>query len=432
MAEGKRRFELWFRQVALGRLVRRCGPLLFLLARLWRRLMVRTTFLAVTGSLGKTTTTRLLAGILATRGRTFHSVGSQNSGVLMLLNILRVRPWHRYAVIEVGIDKPGVMRQMAGTLRPDVAVILAVSRVHTTAFANLDLYAGEKAMLLDFLAPGGLAVLNGDDPRVARMTGRTPHRTCFFGSRGEFDVWVDEARARWPDRLSFRAHCGNESREIQTRLLGSHWIPALTAALATAARLGFRLEEAAGALGRVEPHAARMDPVQLPNGVVVIRDDFSGTLAASEASLQFLREARASRRALIVTDISDSGMNRKSRLRWLAGAVSGWLDLLVLIGKEHCYGVRKATEAGMMPGQAHGFDDLRAAAEFLQTELRNGDLVLLKGRTTDHAARLFYAQCGTVECWRDYCRKTMLCDMCWELGFRPSGKFIPPSLGARV
>ena len=432
MRKGGRRFEPWFRQVVLGRLVRGCRPLLFPLARLWRRLLVRTTFIAVTGSLGKTTATRLLAGILATRGRTFHTIGNQNGGFLMPLNILRVRPWHRYAVIELGIEKPGNMRRLASTLRPDVAVILAVSRVHTTGFADLDAYAGEKSMLLDSLAPGGLAVLNGDDPRVARMSGRTPHRKCFFGSSAEFDVWVDEARGRWPDRLSFRAHYGNGSCEMQTRLLGFHWIPAITAALAAAARLGIGLEEAAGALGRVAPYTARMDPVQLPNGVVVVRDDYSASLTASEASFQFLREARASRRVLVVTDISDSGRNRQSRLRWLAAAVSEWLDLLVLISEESSYGVRKAIKAGMPPGQARGFDDLRAAAEFLKTELRSDDLVLLKGRTTDHAARLFYAQCGTVECWRDYCRKTMLCDTCWELGFRPRGEFIPPSLGARV
>lgn len=86
----------------------------------------------------------------------------------------------------------------------------------------------------------------------------------------------------------------------------------------------------------------------------------------------------------------------------------------------------------MASGQAHGFDSLRRAAEFLKTELRPGDLVLLKGRSTDHIARLFYAQCGNVGCWDDYCRKTMLCDMCWKLGIEPSGEFVPSSLGKRV
>jgi UDP-N-acetylmuramoyl-tripeptide--D-alanyl-D-alanine ligase len=167
MRKNGRRIELWFRQVAVGRLVRRCGPLLFRLARLWRGVLVRTTFIAVTGSLGKTTTTRLLAGILATRGRTFHTVGNQNSGFMVPLNILRVRPWHHYAVI----DGPGVMRTLARTLRPDVAVILGVFPTHTASFISLDQHADEKAMLLESLAPGGIAVLNGGGPRVARMAG---------------------------------------------------------------------------------------------------------------------------------------------------------------------------------------------------------------------------------------------------------------------
>jgi UDP-N-acetylmuramoyl-tripeptide--D-alanyl-D-alanine ligase len=132
---------------------------------------------------------------------------------------------------------------------------------------------------------------------------------------------------------------------------------------------------------------------------------------------------------LVLTDFSDSGVNRRARLRWLAAAVSAWVEL-VLIGEEHDYGRRKAIEAGMPPETVRGFPSLKQAAEFVKTELRSGDLVLLKGRTTDHAARLFFAQFGTVACWREPCRKTMLCDSCWELGFKPRN--VPqPAPGAR-
>jgi UDP-N-acetylmuramoyl-tripeptide--D-alanyl-D-alanine ligase len=343
-----------------------------------------------------------------------------------------VRPWHRYAVIEVGIDKPGAMQTPARAVRPDVAVILGVAEVHTTGFENREQYTEEKAKLLSALAPGGVAVLNGADPRVAAMRGSTGKRTCLFGASAGFDVWGEALESRWPDQLGFRVHRGTEAVEIPTMLLGSHWVGALTAATATAAELGIPVGEAAAALRQVPPHTARMEPVQLPNGVVMIRDDYSNAVAGWEASLEFLREARAGRRVLAVTDISDAGVNRRHRLRNLASAVSGWLDLLVLVGAHNQYGVRKAMETGMASGQAHGFDSLRRAAEFLKTELRAGDLVLLKGRSTDHAARLFYAQCGSVGCWDDYCRKTMLCDLCWELGFQPSGDFVPSSLGKRV
>src|SRR5271154_4863893 len=97
----RRTLELWIRQEALGPWARKSGPLLFRLASVWRRLMFRTTFIAVTGSVGKTTTEEFLADMLAYKGRTFRTVGNQNGGFVVPLNILRVRPWHRFAVIEV-------------------------------------------------------------------------------------------------------------------------------------------------------------------------------------------------------------------------------------------------------------------------------------------------------------------------------------------
>jgi UDP-N-acetylmuramoyl-tripeptide--D-alanyl-D-alanine ligase len=427
-----KRFELWLRQVALAPLVGAASPLLYCAAFLWRWMLVRTTFVAVTGSLGKTTATRLLAGILSTRGRTFHTIGNQNSGFMVALNVLRVRPWHRYAVIEVGIDEPGVMRRLARTVRPDIAVILGVAPTHTTSFASLDEHADEKAVLFEYLSRSGTGVLNGDDPRAARIAARTGRRICYFGARSQFDVWVDKARARWPERLSFEAHAGGETCEIQTMLSGAHWLAAAAGALAVASVEGIRLADAAKALGRVMPHAGRMDPVLLPNGAVVVRDDYNGAVASMKVALRFLREARAGRRILVLSDFSDAGVNRRMRLRWLAEEVAGWLDVLVLAGSEHGYGRRRMIEAGMRPEGVHSFRALREAGEFLRGELRSGDVALVKGRTTDHVGRLLLAQCGTIVCWREYCRKTMLCDTCWELGFQPRGEFVPPSLGAFV
>jgi UDP-N-acetylmuramoyl-tripeptide--D-alanyl-D-alanine ligase len=402
------------------------------LAALWRRLLFRTTFIAITGSVGKTTTKELLAGILAVRARTFRSLGNQNSGFVLPLNILRVRPWHRFAVLEAGIAQPGEMRRLARALRPDVAVILAVARTHTARFSDLDQCAAEKALLLESLRPGGLAVLNGDDPRVAAMAGSARFRTCLTGPSPAFDVWADQVSSRWPDRLSFLAHAGNETCRIQTQQLGSHWVPALTAALAVAKHLGVPLEESASVVRCSAPYTARLEPVPLPCGAVMVRDDYSASIDTFEAALEFLREARAQRRILVLTDISDSAGNRRRRLRALATAVSGWLDILILCGDEHVYGRRKAIEAGLPPESAYGFQTLKEAADFLRRELRPGDLVLLKGRTTDHATRVFFALLGTVACWRAYCPKTMLCDGCWELGFESETGYRPPSTGLRV
>jgi UDP-N-acetylmuramoyl-tripeptide--D-alanyl-D-alanine ligase len=410
------RLELWARQELLGPVVRRLRPVLYLLAFVWRRLLFRTTFIAITGSLAKTTTKELLAAILETRGRTAKSWRNQNAGFMVALNVLRVRPWHRFAVFEVSAGAPGTLRSPARLLRPDVAVVLNVLSTHTTNYRDLDEHAAEKALLLDALRPGGPAILNGDDPRVAAMAGRGRGRVRLVGSAPAFALWADEISSAWPDRLRLRAHGGDGSCPIQTRLIGTHWAPSVLAALATAQSLGIGLPEAGRALAKVEPYAGRLQPVRVPGGATVIRDDYNAAIDTLDAALRVLESARATRRVLVITDFSDFARNRKQRLKFLATRVSRVAELFVLIGELSEYGRRRAIEAGMAPAAVYALSSLREAGALLRQLLQPGDLVILKGRTTDHATRILFDQIGRVECWKPYCRKTMLCDICWELG----------------
>jgi len=414
----RREVTLWLKERLFWRPFRTCRPLLYsvgALAFLWRRLMFRTTFIAITGSLGKTTAKECLAAILATHAPTIKTGGNHNSGLGLCVSILRVRPWHRFAVLELAGAAPNNMLRGSQLVRPDVAVILNVLRTHTTVFATLEDHAAEKSHLLDNLRPGGTAIVNGEDPLVASMANRPGLRVIRFGTSPEFDVRADGVTSRWPDRLAFRVHSHGESADVETRLVGRHWINSLLAALCTAQQCGVSLRQAAKALRDVEPFPARLQPVALPMGAIVLRDDYNASIDTLETSCRVLEEADAQRRLLVVNDFSDSGVNRKNRLRRLAETARRAADVALFIGESAEYGRRRAIEAGMRPDDVHHFPTLKEAARFLKNEIRSGDLVLLKGRTTDHAARIFFALTGEVGCWKDYCRKTMLCDNCWAL-----------------
>jgi UDP-N-acetylmuramoyl-tripeptide--D-alanyl-D-alanine ligase len=123
---------------------------------------------------------------------------------------------------------------------------------------------------------------------------------------------------------------------------------------------------------------------------------------------------------LVVTDFSDFGTNRKNRLRHLAAEAARVAEVVVFVGENAAYGRRRAIDAGLPSGAAHDFPSLGVAALFLERELRPHDLVLLKGRTTDHAARVFFAQLGRVGCWKVKCPKRTLCDSCWRLETTPA------------
>jgi UDP-N-acetylmuramoyl-tripeptide--D-alanyl-D-alanine ligase len=393
-------------------------------AVIWRTLLFRTTFVAITGSVGKTTAKDCLAAILEQLGPTVKTLRSNNGGPWIARTILAARPRHRFVVLEVGIDQPGHMLRHALLVRPDVVIELAVASPHLSTMGSLEKIAEEKAKLLRFLRPGGAAVLNGDDPRVAAMAQQVRGRLVWFGTRAEFDVWADGVTAAWPERLRFLAHAGEECFEVKTQLVGRQWLPAVLAALAAGRHLGATLPQAGRAVGNVAPYTARMESAVLPNGVIFLRDEAHGNLTDTEAAFEVLRNASAARRVVVISDVANSGKHYRQRQRLLAEWAAASADVAVFVSEGSDYAARAAVRAGMRAVDVHHFVTPRQAAEFLREELRAGDLVLLKGQTKDHMSRIYLAQLGEVDCWRVNCGRRHVCDACPLLGFRPRAESV--------
>ena len=396
--------------------LRRCyWQLLYVLAYMWRRLLWRTTFVAITGSVGKTTTKECLAAIFSAHFRTAKTLNNQNDYSGVPRTILRVRPWHRFAVVEVGTDRPGLMRRSARLVRPDIAIVLTVARTHTTVFATLDDTAAEKAQLLAALPRTGVAILNANDPRVHKMASscRCPVKT--FGRSAGLDLWADEISSKWPARLTLQVHTASETQWVQTHLVGAHWGNAVLAALSAALAGGIPLRTAASDIARVKPFTARMQPVRLPSGATIIRDEENGSPDTLQAALQVLQESVALRRILVMSDISDSRQKPRDRLKELGKIAAQVADLAIFIGAHGQYAVKAATASGLPPECVCSFTDMSQAALYLRAVLRHGDVVLLKGRSTDHLSRVFFAQFGTIGCWKTTCYKTSVCDLCEQL-----------------
>ena len=397
-------------------LFRRLVPLVWAVARLWRWLLRGTTFIAVTGSVGKTTCKDLLAAALATRYRTTKSRGTANSGALVALGILRTMPWHRFAVLEAGTGHTGQMRETARRIRPDIAVVLGVARAHMDKFGSLDAVAADKAELVRALAPGGLAVLAGDDPRVAAMAAAHLGRTLFFGSAAGSRLSPSQVTARFPARLSLRVSDGESSLMVHTRLVGTQWVPSVLAALLVARECGVPLAEAAAAIAETEPMVARLKPVLLPSGAVLLRDDYNSSIDTLRLALGVVRDAACRRRVLMLSDYADLQQSFRGRFRLLPSLVAGAVDDVVLVGEHAEYGRRRLLEAAFPADHITVAIGVEAAATYLRSRTGPGDLVLLRGRATDHLARAAILQFGPITCRRTVCTWTTICDECPLLG----------------
>jgi UDP-N-acetylmuramoyl-tripeptide--D-alanyl-D-alanine ligase len=388
----------------------------YVLAYVWRRLLLHTTVIAVTGSVGKTTTKECLAAILSASAPTAKTRYNQNDRYGVPRSILRLRPWHRFAVLEVATGRPGMMRRSAALVRPDIAIVLAVARTHTKFFSSLAETAVEKARILETLPRRGLAILNADDPFVREMAARCRCRVTTFGRPEHADVWADQIASVWPSRLTLRVHTASEAQPVMTKLVGDHWVNSVVAALAAAVSCGIPLRLAAEAVSTVEPFNGRMQPVMVPGGAVMIRDEYNASPPTLEAALRAFETSQARRRVLVMSGFSDTPKNSRERFRELGELAARVADVAVFVNKHHAdHAIKAAIRSGMRPEHVLGFTDLQSAAEYLKRELRSGDLVLLKGRTTDHLSRLFFAQFGQIGCWKEHCHKTIVCDFCDEL-----------------
>ena len=381
------------------------------LARVWRGRLARPCFIGITGSAGKTTTKDLLCATLAQRNRCIGNTGSHNQIYNIARTLLAVRPRTQFCVQEVGLHRPGGFSPMVALLRPQVGIVTNIGQDHLDAFHSPATIAAEKARLIEQLPASGLAVLNADDPHVIAMAARTRARVVTYSLGGPADYCGEVLQARWPARLSLRVSYAAESARIDTQLCGAHQAASVLAAVAASHALGARWEDAAAAIGAHEPRLGRLSVQHTRRGATFLRDDLKAPEWSLEAVWEFMRQAQAPRKLIVLGTISDSEASPDSIYQHaIAGALSA-ADYVVWVGE---HGPASAARwGGEQTGRLQGFATARAAADWLATFVQSGDLVLLKGSMfADHLARLALSMDQEVGCWRRHCPRHIFCDHC--------------------
>jgi UDP-N-acetylmuramyl pentapeptide synthase len=394
----------------------RSWPLLCQLARLYRHTLVRKTrVIAVAGSFGKSTTTRAIAAAL---GLPEHGSMLSNSWSWIAFALLRIRPGQRHAVIEVGISKPGQMKGYARTVAPDVAVIMAVGSEHHRSLGTLEVTRAEKSWMLQVLPESGAAVLNGDDPNVMWMKQKTRARVVTFGFGTECDVRAGEIRLAWPRGTHFRLTAFGQERDVAVRLLGRHMVYPILAAIAVSHLEGYALDPTLARLRELPPTPGRMEPVLLPNGVTVLRDDFKSTLETVHTALDVLAQIPASRRVVLLGSVSEPPGPQRPIYQTLGERIAGIASHLVVFNHDFEPVWSGARRAGMpRTSVTDAGRTARDAAEALSQLLRPGDVLLVKGRGPEKLDRVRLILEGRrVRCDIRYCSlRTLECEQCGML-----------------
>ena len=345
------------------------------------RAQAEVPVVCITGSAGKTTTKDMTAALLQTRGPVLKTEANLNNQYGLPLMLLRLRPEHSAAVLELGMSAPGELRALAAIARPDVAVITMVAPVHLEFFDSVDAIAAAKAEILEGLAEGGAAVLNGDDPRVKRI-GEAHRarggRVVWFGRDRAYDISAEGWRGT-VHGMRFTLRIGGQAEDVALPLPGPHFLMNFLAAAAVAHELGTPISTIALTATTLKAASHRGEVLSLGQGITLLDDCYNSNPAAVEAAVTALGLAARGRRVAFLGDMLELGPTGPALHEETGEKVGGRLDLLVAVGPLAESFLAGARHAGLAPSALVAFPDSAAAAAAAPDLVRAGDAVLVKG-----------------------------------------------------
>ncbi len=335
---------------------------------------------AITGSIGKTTTKEFTAALLSPRFRVLKSMANFNNHLGLALSLLRIVPSDEVAVLEMGMSAAGEIRRLAQIAPPDVAVITNIQPVHLQFFKSVDAIALAKREILEGVKKEGIAVLNGSDPLVRKIASDWKGRKIFFGWDPECDVCARNVRLQGLDGLEFLLKYGEESAHVLFPFHNRTYVLNVLAACAVASALGLSIENVLPGIAKLKPFTMRGELIKLPNGVLVYDDSYNSNPHALDEALKSLGNLFAHRRIAVLGDMLELGRNERDFHREAGKAVVRWKwNVLVAVGPLAGYMAEAAAAEGMPEETIYTWPDSRAAAERIGDIVRPGDLVLIKG-----------------------------------------------------
>jgi len=337
----------------------------------------------ITGSNGKTTTKNMLARILQDEGETVAPRASFNNEVGAPLTMLRVTHDTKFLVNEFGASAPGEIARLAGLVEPDVAVVLMVGLAHAGGFGGIETTVEAKSELVRAMRPGGIAVLNADDARVAGMApiaAEKGARVRWFGRGEAADVRAQDVEVT-PDGTRSTVVVDGERHELRLKVLGEHHVMNALAAIATATALGVSPADNVARLETLElAERWRMQPLG-SDRVRIINDAYNASPDSMAAALRTLAQiTRPGERMVAVlgamSELGEFAGEEHDRIGELAVRLR--IPRIVIVGPEARRMYLAAVGEGSWSDEAVFFETADEAYDYLMGELRDGDRVLVK------------------------------------------------------
>ncbi len=335
--------------------------------------------IAVTGSVGKTTTRDMIYAILRRVFNAGTSKANLNSETGMPLTLLSFDSSMQAVVIEMGMDALGQISRLTEIARPDVAVITNIGYSHLEKLGTRENIFKAKMEIVEGFDKSKFLVANADDDMLATIDrNKVAYKIIRAGKAEDADVRVSAVENLGQNGIAFDLVCGGESHHVKLKVMGEH--NALNAALAAAAcrSIGMNFDDIISGLQDIEMTGSRLRFVEAGE-VNIIDDAYNAAPESMISALKTLVKSEGKRKIAVLAGMNELGaVSEDSHRRVGREAAKLDLDLMITIGNDASIIAEAAVSEGMERGKMLHFDSRDALADVINDYLKAGDLVLLK------------------------------------------------------
>lgn len=343
---------------------------------------------AVTGSVGKTTTREMITHALASVKRTFHTEKNYNSQIGVPITLSRMSREDEIAVLELGISEEGQMDILSEMVRPDMAVVTTIGVAHIEYMKTQENIRKQKLSVVHYMKEGGTLFLNGDDAllRCAVKTENLTCRTLFYGTEDWCDYYAKDIEYH-DNYTTFTCVHGLEEVGVELSSLGKHNVGNCVVALAVANENGIPMAVAAKAFSSFE--GQRQQIVRVQNKFTMIDDTYNASPDSMKASINVLCDMPcAGKRIAVLGDMFELGDNEVRYHREIGEfLLDKPIDEVIVLG-ELSQNIKQVIEENETNIRVFTFSDNEEAAIYLMALMKPEDIVLIKASNGMHLNEL--------------------------------------------
>ena len=332
---------------------------------------------AITGSVGKTSTKDMVASVISQKYKTLKTIGNNNNNIGLPFTILRLKD-EEVMVLEMGMNHFGEISLLSKIAKPDICVITNIGTSHIGNLGSRENILKAKLEILDG-TDNPIIIINNDNDLLHKwyMDNKDSKNIISFGIENESDIMPKKLELHH-DGSEYDCNINGEDVKIKVPIAGEHFV--LNALCATSVGIALNIEpnKILKGIENVELTKKRMEVIE-KNGITIINDAYNASLESITASLKYLLTFENRRKIAILGDILEVGEYDEELHRKVGTeVVKQKIDILVCYGKSAKYIVDQAKNEGMNEQNIYYFDDKTKILELLKKEIKQGDVLLFK------------------------------------------------------